>query len=54
MIKRFLRDESGATVIEYGLIVALLSALAMAGMAYTGDSIANTFNTIGNTVDNSI
>ncbi|WP_395449995.1 Flp family type IVb pilin [Aminobacter sp. UC22_36] len=30
MIKRFLRDESGATAIEYGLIATLI-AVAMIG-----------------------
>ena len=32
MIKKFLRDESGAAAIEYGLIAALVSVLMLAAI----------------------
>ncbi len=32
MIKKFLRDESGAAAIEYGLIAALVSVLMLAAL----------------------
>ncbi|PZO76636.1 MAG: Flp family type IVb pilin [Mesorhizobium amorphae] len=39
LIKRFLRDESGATVVEYGLILAVLSLVIVAGIGKVADSI---------------
>lgn len=32
MLKRFFRDESAATVVEYGLIAAILSMAILAGV----------------------
>lgn len=32
MIRRFLKDEAGATAIEYGLIIALISLAIVAGV----------------------
>ena len=40
MLKQFLRDESGATAIEYGLIAALISVSILAGFK----AIANGLN----------
>jgi pilus assembly protein Flp/PilA len=46
-LKRFVRDESGATAIEYGLIAALI-AVAIIGAATTvGTNLSTTFTTIG-------
>jgi pilus assembly protein Flp/PilA len=42
MIK-FLRDESGATAIEYGLIAALIAVALISGAASLGESISNLF-----------
>ena len=36
MLTKFLRDESGATAIEYGLIAALVSIAAIAAMGAMG------------------
>ncbi len=44
---RFLKDESGATAIEYGLIAALISVALIAGATLMGDELENTFNYIG-------
>ena len=43
---RFLKDESGATAIEYGLIAALISVALIAGATTLGDSLSTTFQTI--------
>lgn len=43
---RFIRDESGATAIEYGLIAALISVALIAGASTLGDSLSTTFNNI--------
>ena len=34
--RRFLRDEGGATAIEYGLIASLIFLIALAAMQATG------------------
>ena len=38
MIKRFLADESGATAIEYGLIVGIMAVVVL-GIAATGGAL---------------
>ena len=40
---RFLKDESGATAIEYGLIAALISVAIIAGASTLGEQLSNTF-----------
>lgn len=46
IVKRFSRDESGATAIEYGLIAALI-AVAMIGAATAlGSKIGTQFNNV--------
>ena len=45
MIKRLLRDNAGATAIEYGLIAALIAVAAIAAMQGLGGSLQATFNT---------
>jgi pilus assembly protein Flp/PilA len=39
LVKRFLRDEGGATAVEYGLIVAVLSLAVVAGVGKAANSI---------------
>ncbi len=38
-LKAFLRDETGATAIEYGLIVAVLSLAIVAGISQVQNAI---------------
>ena len=45
-IKRFLRDESGATAIEYGLIAAGISVVIIGVVNGLGRQLQNTFTTI--------
>ncbi len=44
---RFMKDESGATAIEYGLIAALISVALIAGATTLGNSLNSTFNGLG-------
>jgi len=46
LFSRFLKDESGATAIEYGLIAALISVAIIAGASTLGNTLNNTFHTI--------
>ena len=48
----FVRDESGATAIEYGLIAALVSVAAIAAMSALGNSLTNMFNYVATQLDN--
>ena len=45
-IHSFLKDESGATAIEYGLIAALVSVAAIAALSSMGNQLSNMFNTV--------
>lgn len=45
-MERLLRDQSGATAIEYGLIAALIAVAAIAGMTSLGTTLRNTFNNV--------
>jgi pilus assembly protein Flp/PilA len=42
---KLLRDDTGATAIEYGLIAALIAVAAITAMGSLGNSLTNTFNT---------
>ncbi|PKA44005.1 Flp family type IVb pilin [Rhizobium sullae] len=46
LFSRFLKDESGATAIEYGLIAALISVALITGATTLGGSLNNTFQNI--------
>ena len=43
-IKRMIRDESGATAIEYGLIAALIAVAAITAWTAVGTGLNTTFN----------
>ncbi len=45
-LKRFCRDERGATAIEYGLIAALISVAIIAALTSLEDALTATFNSI--------
>jgi pilus assembly protein Flp/PilA len=45
-LARLLRDERGATAIEYGLIAALIAVAAANVMTTVGHNLSTTFNTI--------
>ncbi|MCA1442500.1 Flp family type IVb pilin [Ensifer sp. IC4062] len=47
ILARLLKDESGATAIEYGLIAALISVALIAGATTLGTSLNTTFGGLG-------
>ncbi|MBW9052147.1 Flp family type IVb pilin [Rhizobium mesosinicum] len=47
LFSRFLKDESGATAIEYGLIAALISVALVAGATTLGTKLNDTFGELG-------
>jgi len=46
LLSRFARDESGATAIEYGLIVALIAVVIIAAVTTVGTNLGTNFNSI--------
>jgi pilus assembly protein Flp/PilA len=44
LIRRFLADRNGATAIEYGLIIAVLSLVIVAGIGQAGNAIQGMFS----------
>jgi len=44
--KNLLRDEQGATAIEYGLIAALIAVAAITAMTALGGELSETFTTV--------
>ncbi|WP_424362381.1 Flp family type IVb pilin [Methylocystis parvus] len=43
IFKTFIRDESGATAIEYGLIASLIGVAIIAGVKALGTNLSGTF-----------
>jgi pilus assembly protein Flp/PilA len=46
MIKRFLKDEAGATAIEYGLLAALIALAIIVAVTGIGTKLAAVYNSI--------
>lgn len=46
MLKRFLKNEDGATAIEYGLIAALIGVAIILAVTAVGDGLNATFNEV--------
>jgi pilus assembly protein Flp/PilA len=44
--KRLWSDEQGATAIEYGLLVALISVAIIVAVVAVGDQLFNTFDAV--------
>ncbi|WP_120075518.1 Flp family type IVb pilin [Aurantiacibacter odishensis] len=44
--KNLVRDEQGATAIEYGLIAALIAVAAITAMQSLGGELTNTFTNV--------
>jgi pilus assembly protein Flp/PilA len=46
LFARFVRDESGATAIEYGLIAALIAVIVIGAVTAVGTKLSTTFSTV--------
>ena len=51
LVSKFIKNESGATAIEYGLIAALIAVAAIVAMQNMGKNLQNTFNTASTKLD---
>jgi len=50
LVARFVKNESGATAIEYGLIATLISVAIITGATSLGTSLNATFDTLSGQV----
>ncbi|MEL7491570.1 MAG: Flp family type IVb pilin [Pseudomonadota bacterium] len=46
LVAKFLKDEDGATAIEYGLIAALISVAIIAAVRAVGTNLSDTFSEV--------
>jgi pilus assembly protein Flp/PilA len=54
LVARFVKDESGATAIEYGLIAALIALAIMVGAGALGNAIDDQFQSIADTMNETV
>ena len=47
---KFGRDERGASLVEYALLVALIAVICIVAIAFLGKSASTKFSTVGSTV----
>jgi pilus assembly protein Flp/PilA len=47
-LRKMIKNNKGATAIEYGLIAALIAVAAITAMQGLGNNLKNTFNTAAN------
>lgn len=48
MLTKFIRDEQGATAIEYGLIASLIAVIIIGAVALVGSNLSLTFQSVAN------
>ncbi len=46
MLMRLIRDDAGATAIEYGLIAALIAVAAITAFQLVGTNLSSLFSTV--------
>ncbi|TGP67718.1 MULTISPECIES: Flp family type IVb pilin [unclassified Mesorhizobium] len=54
LLQRFLQDETGATAIEYGLLVAVLSLAIVGGVGQAANAIEWLFSDNSSTIVNAL
>ncbi|MBW3637254.1 MAG: Flp family type IVb pilin [Armatimonadetes bacterium] len=50
MIQRFIQEEEGQTLVEYGLLISLIALVVIAILSILGNKIKNTFNSAAQSV----
>lgn len=45
-----IRDEEGATMVEYGLLVALIALVALGAVKVVGTALSSLFTSVGNSL----
>ena len=47
---KFAKDERGASMVEYGLLLALIAVIAIAALVFLGTQISSILSSIGNNI----
>lgn len=48
LVRKFFKEESGQGMVEYGLIIALVAVVAIAGLTLLGPKLRDLFTNINN------
>ena len=49
-IKKFFRDEEGATAVEYGLMVALIAIVIIVAVSLLGSNLSSKFDQVATSI----
>ena len=49
-LNTFIRDEEGASAVEYGLLVALIAAVIIVAVTAIGTNLSGKFTTVGTAI----
>jgi pilus assembly protein Flp/PilA len=49
-LKKFVQSEDGASLAEYGLLLALIAVICIAGMQLLGTTISSMFTNVSGTI----
>ncbi len=52
MLLQFFSEEEGQTLIEYGLLIALLALAVITALTFFGQRVTNHFNVVSNQLPN--
>jgi len=53
-LRKFAASENGATMVEYGLIVGLLSLVCVTAVSLSGNSLLALFTQVSSTLDSAV
>ena len=48
---RFIREEEGASMVEYALLVALIAIIAIAAVGFGGNAVSDKFDTVASSLN---
>ncbi len=49
-VKSMIRDEEGASMVEYGLLISLIAVVAMIGVKALGTNVSTLYTTVAGTI----
>ena len=52
LLNRFRRDEQGAALVEYGILVGLIAVICIAAVAIVGTQVSTAFSNIASALTN--
>jgi Flp pilus assembly pilin Flp len=53
-IGKFISGESGASAVEYGILIGAIGMAIAAGLTLFGDELSDTFSTAGGTIEQTV